>query len=237
MPIDILIFAAIAAFLVYRLRSLLGTRHGDERRRPNPFATQEDMKQGYRADADDGVIIDHDPSALTPKTPVDHAAVIDAAANEGGRVDQGLADIAEADRHFDLGRFIGGAKTAFEWIVMAYAKGDLETLKPLVSPKLYSDFARGVDARKAAGHVTELTVHRIKAARIVEAHLGGAMAYITVDFDVEETAVTKDASGNIIDGDPDHILTVADVWTFTHDTRSNDPTWTLIETRTADRAA
>ena len=69
----------------------------------------------------------------------------------------------------------------------------------------------------------------------VEAHLGGTMAYVTVDFDVEETSVTRDASGNVIDGNPDRVFSVEDIWTFTRDTRASDPNWTLIETRAAEK--
>lgn len=236
MPIDILIFAIIAAFLAFRLKSLLGTRNGDERQRPNPFAQNENLDDKRPATPmQDGVIIDHDPDALKNHVPVDLSGMIDDAANIDGRIEQGLEDIARADRHFDVPKFVQGARTAFEWIILAYAKGDLETLKPLVSPKLYADFAAGVADRKAKGHVNDLTLHRIKKSHIIEAHLGGTMAYVTIDFDVEETLVTKDANGAIIDGDPDRIMTVADVWTFTRDTRSDDPTWVLIETRTADR--
>lgn len=231
MYIDILIFALIAAFLIYRLNALLGTRHGDERQRRNPFdpAAQKDTP----ADAD-GVLLEAEPvrENVVPLAGADRH--IDVAANHDGRIETGLREIAAVDGYFEINSFMQGARSAFEMVVLAYSRGDLETLKPLLSPKLYADFAAGVKARNAAGHTNELTIHRIKSARIVEAHLGGTMAYVTVDFDVEETSVTRDASGNIVDGNPDRVFSVEDIWTFTRDVRSGDPNWTLIETRAAE---
>lgn len=229
MPLDILIFAVIAAVLVYRLKSVLGSRHGEERQRPNPFSFSPAPLKKNKAPVIDAV-------PVKPALSSDELAkIIDVEANKDGRIDTGLAEIAAADASFDLASFIGGAKAAFEIVVTAYNNGDKGTLKSLLSPKLFKDFERGIDARAAAGHATEVTLHRIKAARVIEAHLGGTMAYVTVDFDVEETTVTRDAGGNVVDGDPDRIFSVEDIWTFSRDVRSGDPNWTLIETRAVEK--
>jgi len=225
---DVLIIAGIAAFLVYRLYNVLGTRHGEERERQNPFNGE---KRGLQ-DAPVVPLVPQSQQTVIPLAGLDQ--LVDGKANENGRIAEGLSDIAAADRNFQIVSFMQGARAAFEMVVMAYSRGDLETLRSLLSPKLYSDFEAGVKAREAAGHVSELTIHRMKAARIVEAHLGGTMAYVTVDFDVEETSVTRDAAGNIVDGDPDKIFSVEDVWTFTRDVRATDPNWILIETRAAE---
>lgn len=229
--IDILVFALIAAFVIYRLSSVLGTRHGSERQRPNPF----DPARQQDAAPQDGVTLDAEPVRpnVVPLGGIENH--VDTAADDGGRIETGLREIAAADNYFEINSFMQGARAAFEMIVMAYSRGDLDTLRPLLSPKLFADFAAGVKAREAAGHSNELTIHRIKKARIIEAHLGGTMAYVTVDFDVEETSVTRDAAGNVVDGSPDRIFSVEDIWTFTRDTRSSDPNWTLIETRAADQ--
>lgn len=230
MPIDILIFALIAGFLVYRLNATLGTRHGDERQRPNPFAGPDLQK----VPVDSPVTLDAMPMkrpAPAPLLGIDQ--VVDGVANKDGRIETGLAEIASADATFDVNGFMSGARYAFEMIVVAYNKGDRATIKPLVSPKLFADFSAGIKAREDAGHVSEITIHRIAAARITEAHLGGTMAYITVDYDVEETVTTRDRTGAIVAGDPDSISSIRDVWTFTRDTRSSDPNWILIETRAA----
>lgn len=228
---DILLIAGIAAFLIYRLFSVLGTRHGEERERQNPFGSEALQKRALQ-DAPAAPLTPQSQQTVIPLAGMDQ--LVDGKANEDGRIAEGLNDIAAADRNFQIGSFMQGARAAFEMVVMAYSRGDLDTLRGLLSPKLYSDFEAGVKAREAAGHSNELTIHRIKSARIVEAHLGGTMAYVTVDFDVEETSVTRDAGGSIVDGDPDKIFSVEDVWTFTRDVRSSDPNWILIETRAAE---
>ncbi|MDD9900241.1 MAG: Tim44/TimA family putative adaptor protein [Alphaproteobacteria bacterium] len=233
MHVDILIFAVIAAFLIYRLNAVLGTRHGDEKTRQNPYVPQDHGQQATHESRVETVDMPR-PAIMPPRESDAFSSLIDAKANEGGRVETGLAEIGAADGGFEAHRFVEGAKAAFEMIVTAYAKGDLDTLKPLLSHKLYADFKSGIDDRNAKNHVAETIIHRIKAARIIEAHLGGTMAYVTVDFDVEETTFTKDADGNVIDGDPDKIFSVEDIWTFTRDTRADDPNWILIETRAAD---
>lgn len=232
MYIDILIFALIAAFLIYRLNAVLGTRHGDERQRPNRYDT---AAQSEAPEGRDGVTLDAEPQRGNVVSLAGAEGHIDTDANADGRIETGLRDIAEADSYFELNSFMQGARAAFEMIVMAYSRGDLDTLRPLLSPKLFADFAAGVKNREALGQTNELIIHRIKAARIIEAHLGGTMAYVTVDFDVEETSVTRDASGNVIDGSPDRVFSVEDIWTFTRDTRASDPNWALIETRAAEK--
>jgi predicted lipid-binding transport protein (Tim44 family) len=231
--VDILIFAVIAAFLVYRLNAVLGTRHGSERQRPNPF-TPGDAAQTVKAPVRPMAA----PAAPRPVLqPQSFEQLVDVSANTDGRIEQGLAEIASVDAGFEVNAFMQGARYAFEIIVTAYNRGDTETLKPLLSPKLYDDFVAGIRAREAAGHTSEVVIHRIKSSRITEAHLGGAMAYVTVAFEVEETAVTRDAAGQVVSGSPDHILTLLDVWTVTRDTRMHDPNWILIETRTAEKEA
>lgn len=232
MYIDILIFALIAAFLIFRLNAVLGSRHGQERQRRNPF---DEKAQKAALEEPDGTLMQAEgpPENVVPLAGVERH--IDAAQNADGRIETGLRDIAASDGYFEINSFMQGARGAFEMVVLAYSRGDLDTLKPLLSPKLYNDFAAGIKNREALGHTNELTIHRIKSARIIEAHLGGTMAYVTVDFDVEETSVTRDASGNIVDGSPDHIFTVEDIWTFSRDIRNSDPNWTLIETRAAEK--
>lgn len=221
MHLDILIFAIIAAFLIYRLKMVLGTRHGNERPRQNPFTVHDMAARAM--------------PALKPAPLQKPVKLIDAAANKDGRIDRGLDEIAATDPGFDVNSFMEGAKHAFEMIVTAYNKGDRTGLKSLLSPKLYADFEAGITVREAAGHTSETVIHRIKAAHIVAAHLGGAMAYITVDYDVEQTTVTRDKTGAVVEGSPDRISSVEDIWTFTRDLRSPDLNWTLIETSAADK--
>lgn len=230
MSIDILIFAAVAVFLIYRLNNVLGTRNGAERERKNPFQDKPEAPLRPSVAAPVAAL----PRAVAPLAGLDQ--VVKPEEDADGKIAEGLGDIVSADPHFEVHNFIAGAKYAFEAVVTAYARGDTAALRPLLSPKLFKDFSAGISAREAQGHKTELTLHRIKQARITAAHLGGTMAYITVDFDVEETHVTRDAAGNIVDGNPDRVFSVEDIWSFTRDTRSHDPNWIIIETRAADQA-
>lgn len=225
---DILIYLVIAAFLFYRLNAVLGRRNG--RLEETDHASKQQSAE----------VVPLAAHRVAPvQAPVAHynlADIVDATANVDGRVEQGLADIATEDTRFNPSTFIDGAKKAFEYIVTAYARGDVEMLKPLLSPKLFNDFTAGAAARTAAGHTAELSIQRIKAAKIKDAHLGGVMAYATVMFEVEETTVTRDSEGKVVDGDPDTMITVQDVWTFTRDTRGTDPNWVLIETGVVEQA-
>lgn len=230
MHLDILIFAVIAAVLIYRLNAALGTRNGDERPRPNPFAAPDAAEPPVAAN----VKVIPTPLVITA---AETQQMIDSAANADGRIEEGLREIAAVDAGFDLGHFVAGAKYAFEMVVTAYAKGDRAALKPLLSPKLYADFDHGITERELQGHATATDIHRILSLRVTEAHLGGTMAYITVRYNVEQTSVTCDKNGAVVEGSPDHIITIEDIWTFTRDTRSSDPNWILIETKTAEKSA
>lgn len=225
MSLDIIIFAVIAIFLAYRLNAVLGTRNDTDQSRPNPFSTPETPAPRAAVAA----------LPAAQFRPADMTAHIDPAANAEGRVEAGLEEIHAVDPAFNINHFMTGARFAFETIVKAYAEGDRATLKPLLSPKLFADFSSGIHARDTAGHRLHMEIHRILAARIVEAHLGGTMAYITVDYDVEQTSVTRDATGAVVEGSPDRVTAVEDIWTFTRDTRADDPNWILIETRAAEK--
>ncbi len=188
MHLDILIFAVIAAVLIYRLNSVLGTRHGDERPRPNPFASAETPRPPQAP------IVVKAPLKSVPKS-AETEQLIDPAANADGRIETGLEEIASVDTGFNINQFIAGAKYAFETIVTAYAKGDRGALKPLLSPKLYADFDHGIAEKELLGQSAPAAGTLIKTARIIEAHLGGTMAYITVSYGVEQTTVTRDNTG------------------------------------------
>ena len=233
MSIDVIVFAVIAAFLVYRLRSVLGTRHGDERNRPNPFSVAPLTK---------GPEVAPIPLSRKPARPAainweaSQSFIVESKTKDalGDGVKEGLSEIAAADATFDIQDFIAGARSAFTMIVTSYVKGDRALLKSLLSETLYKDFSAGIAAREQAGRTSTIEVHRITSAKIIDARLAGVMAYITVDFDVEETTVTRDAAGQVVEGDPERISEVTDIWNFARDIRTADPNWILIETSTRD---
>ena len=223
MYLDILIFGVIAGFLIYRLNSVLGTRHGDGHSHPNPFTTPEVQQRTLKTPLPTKPLIKQKPLQQAK----DFEQLIDAEANKEGRIEFGLEEIAAADPAFELENFMSGARYAFETIVSAYGAGDRDSLKSLLSPKLYTDFEAGIMEREEQGSLPKTEKSHIKAIHIVEAHQGGTMAYITVNYDVEHTTTSDNKD------DTDKISNVNDLWTFTRDIRSSDPNWILIETRTA----
>ena len=241
MSIDIVLFALVAAFLVHRLRSILGEKHGDERERPNPFSPISEEDNIKELAVDDSQTMSLDTAMNSNMHEVEHnvekldieQVLKDGLVKSDEKLEQSLLEIAAADASFDVYNFATGAKMAFELIVEAYAKGDLDSLKPLLSQKLYDDFEKNILQRESKGIELELELHEIKSMQIIDAKLAGTMIYITVDFDVEETIVTKNEKGEIVKSKSKHHKEMHDIWTFARDVRSTDPTWLLIETRAA----
>ncbi len=221
--IDIILFAMIAAFLVLRLRSVLGRRDGHEGGNRNPFAPPKtaekpDNNVVHLPDNSDETLAGDDTAAETPET------VLDA----------GIAKICHADPQFDPEELLVGARVAFEMILGAFASGDVTALKPLLSSEVYGNFTRAMDEREKSGEVLEETLVGIKASEIVEAYMAGPLANVTVKFVSDQVHAVRDGDGETIEGDPNTIIEVTDFWTFSHDPNSRDPNWTLIATRSLD---
>jgi len=214
-----LIFAAIAVFVILKLRSVLGTRTGFEKKN-DPFA----------APAERGDKVVPLPDRRQPQQDGPAATEAKAALENAG----GLAAIRRADPSFDPDRFVAGAKAAFEMIVTAFAKGDEEELKPLLAPPVFESFAADIRRRRAAGETRETKVVGIRSATIREAKMEGREARVSVDIVSDQINVTRDSSGAVIDGDAKNPETVSDLWTFSRDTRAKGPEWFLVETAVAE---
>ncbi len=213
--LDIILFAAIAAFLVLRLRSVLGRRSGNEQGpKYDPF-----RKRSAEEAGEDKVI------ALP-----DRGAQAESQSAGTSPLEQGLTQIKLADRNFDPEGFGGGAKVAFEMIITAFAGGDAKTLRPLLSNDVFEDFSGAIKSRLDKQETLESTLVGISEAEIIEAELQGKTAFITVKFVSEQINVTRNAAGDVVEGDPSGVATVTDIWTFARNTRSRDPNWTLVAT-------
>jgi predicted lipid-binding transport protein (Tim44 family) len=221
---DIVFFAMVAAFLILRLRSVLGRRTGNE----NPERwTARKPTTPVRGETDNVARLPERPRPIGDAPPT-----LDLPANSP--VQAGLTQIQVADPTFDPRNFAEGARGAFEMIVGAYAQGDTATLRPLLADDVYENFAAAIRARQQAKQTHETTLVGIKSADIVEARMDGRTALVTVKFVTEQINVTRDAAGAAVEGDPQHIATVTDVWTFARNTRARDPNWLLVAT--ADQA-
>ena len=225
--LDIVLFAAIAAFFVLRLRGVLGKRTGHEKRpKLDPFG-KPDKDEG-----DDDKVISLPDRSRAAKA--EEANGADEAADEaaaGSPLAAGLMQIGRVDKAFDEEQFLSGSQTAFEWIINAFAQGETKTLRPLLSNDVYGDFAGAIEEREGAGQTLETTMIGITEAEIIEAELQGRTAFITIKFVSEQVNVVRDSDGEVVEGDPSHVTKITDIWTFARNTRSRDPDWTLVATR------
>lgn len=213
-----LIFAAVAAFVLYKLRSVLGRREGHEQRPPDFFAEAERKAANDSAGSD---------TVLPAPGPQGREA---AEAEPESPTDAGIRDIQAADRDFDPGAFLEGATAAFDMIVEAFARGDRDALEPLLAPNVFADFEGAIATRENAGETLETTIVSLDSAELTAAGMEGRIARVTVTFVSEQSNTVKDTEGNLVDGDPAAVEKITDIWTFARDTRSRDPNWQLVET-------
>ena len=221
--LDIILFAMIAAFLVLRLRSVLGRRTGHERRPPDPTAPQRSETR-----ANDNVVELPDKSSAAE---ADEAFAADASDDP---LSAGLTQIKFADSNFDPEEFVVGARDAFEMIVQAFATGDIKTLRSFLNDEVYGNFSAAVKQREESEETLETAVIGIKSADMMEARVEGRTAFVTIKFISEQVNVGRDKDGEVIDGDPNHVTDITDIWTFARNTRARDPNWTLVETRSSN---
>lgn len=212
-----LIFAAIAAFVIFKLRSVLGRRTGHE-------GSHETIQAREQGAASDNVV----------NLPDHRGDAQGRGADLPTAVAAGVEDIQRLDPAFDAVEFVGGARAAFQMIVEAYAAGDRETLKPLLAPEVYESFEAAISERERNGETLETHLERFRGVEIADAETQDNDARVTVLFVTEQINVTRDGDGKVVDGEPDAVETVSDLWTFARDTRSADPNWQLVETATPD---
>ncbi len=234
--VDIIIFALVAAFIILRLRGVLGRRTGHERRPFSPFSKRQSQA------GEDNVVQLPDRAAPTPPQdePVDEAQATPESEAEregpddGSRVAAELRAVKQADPEFDVDGFLSGARTAYEMIVISFANSDTDTLNPLLDTKVYKSFADSIAEREARNETLETTLVAMESAEVVEAQMDKGMAAVTVKFVNEVVNVTRDADGEIVSGDPRAIDKVIDLWTFARDTGAGDPNWKLVSTRSPE---
>lgn len=223
-----IIFLALAIFIFLRLRSVLGQRTGRERPPYDPYSARD-----ARAPASDKVVTLPTRNAETaPKTieAVEPAERWKGIAELGTPVAAGLDAIVAADPSFDAKQFIAGARAAYEMIVGAFAAGDRKALKGLLSKEVYEGFEGAIRDRESKGETVENRFVSLDNADITGAELRGNTAHVTVRFVSQLITATRDRSGNVVDGSPDKVTEVTDVWTFARDVTSRDPNWKLVAT-------
>ena len=211
--IDILIFAAIALFLIFRLRSILGNREGFEQKRPEQPAF----------DATAQTENDNVPKKIVP--------LRDKKADSKIANGQGLEAVKRADPTFKDNEFMQGAASAFSMVLQAFADGDLSTLRRLLAFELHEEFAQSIHTRNKEGDQLTITVHAINDVRLTDGSVKDSIASVTVTFVSEQSRTVKNNSGNIVEDESEERAVITDTWIFERDTQLDDPNWKLVETQ------
>jgi len=206
--LEIVLFATVAGFFLFKLYTVLGRRTGHER------PPQDNFRLGPQQDAVGAVPKLSHISAERPSDPVA----------------SGLFDVSLADRSFDKEHFLKGARAAYEMILTAFAGNDRVALKPLLSDEVYAAFDSVMTRRERAGEKASLTLVGFGEIKIIAASLKGTVAEITLAFGARLISATRNAEGAVVEGDDKTVREVTDVWTFTRDTRLRDPNWLLVAT-------
>ena len=213
---EIVILAAIAAFLGLRLYSVLGQRSEHEEEPARHHFDAPDSQAPHAAGR----------PAATAREPVRLRSVDNASsANENA-----IRAIAGADPRFDLLAFLDGAKAAYGMILEAFWDGDKETLRELTDDDVYAGFSSAIDAREEAGEKLENRLIRIEDATIHSAELDRRTARISVLFVSDIASLTRDKDGNVVAGSLDDAVESRDIWTFSRNVDAGDPNWVLDET-------
>lgn len=210
----VVLLAMVAAFLALRLYSVLGKRTGHEQQ-PLPRAAED------RPAA----------SALVPR-PVDTVSETREPINRNidARAEPGLRAIVSGEPGFDVNQFLAGAQSAYRMTLEAFWAGDEAALAELAQPDVAHAFGEAIAARQAAGETLENRLISIERATIADASLDGREARITVRFDADIAAVTRDSEGQVIAGSLTDAVETHDVWTFARTLKSRDPNWKLADT-------
>lgn len=210
---DIIVIAAIAAFIILRYRAMLGEKSGRD---------VSDMGRPIK---------DLEPVIQLPKRaePVVELVKKSTESEPKAFADQ-FSAMRAIDNEFTVDEFLTGAKAAYEMVIEAYNDRDDETLKMLLAEPIYKEFKTSLDANEKAGRKAHTTLLAIMKAEITEAKLRGNKATITVDFHSEQIPLVRDKEGDIVEGDVNAQEAVEDQWVFERNLASNDPAWTVIDT-------
>jgi predicted lipid-binding transport protein (Tim44 family) len=224
-----IIFLAVAVLIFVKLRTVLGQRTGRERPPYDPYSARD----AVRGATNDNVVTLPGRGGDPVQTPVEASEPAErwkGIAEAGSAVAAGLDAIANEDKTFDAKHFVTGARAAYEMIVLAYAEGDRRALKNLLSRDVYEGFEAAIRERENKGETVESRFVAINKSDVTGAELRGRTAQITVRFVSQLISVTRDKSGNVIEGNAEKVTDVTDVWTFARDLSSRDPNWKLVAT-------
>lgn len=212
--IQLLVLAGIAIFLILKLRSVLGTRDGFEK----PPIPLDDVRPRVRRDFE---VIEGGPD----RDIIDHVA-------EGSDAAKALAEMKKAEPGFTVGPFLQGARGAYEMILTAFEKGELDRIRPFLSDDVEASFAEAINQREVDGLTIEANFLGIKELALHDATFNPDSRFgeISVRFVADQTYVVRNKSGEIVEGSPREVKKTRDIWTFARQMGSDDPNWQLVAT-------
>ena len=209
-----LVLAGIAVFLILRLRNVLGSREGFER----PAAPKQREDRNPRPEFE---VIEGGPDLDI----TDHV-------DEGSPSAEALAKMKRLEPSFNVSDFLGGARGAYEMIVMGYEQGNLDDIQPLLAEDIYESFVDGVAAREDQGLTIEADFIGVREIKLQSATFNDDdnEAELVVRFVAELTSTVRDQDGNIVEGSPTEIKRQKDTWAFARSMGADDPNWLLVST-------
>jgi predicted lipid-binding transport protein (Tim44 family) len=212
--IQLLVLAGIAIFLILKLRSVLGTRDGFEK----PPIPLDDVRPRVRRDFE---VIEGGPD----RDITDHVA-------EGSDAARALAAMKKAEPAFAVGPFLQGARGAYEMILMAFEKGELDRIRPFLSDDVEASFAEAIAERERNGLTVEASFLGIKELTLHDATFTPESRFgeIAVRFVADQTYVVRNKAGEVVEGSPREVKKTRDIWTFARQMGSDDPNWQLVAT-------
>lgn len=222
------ILAILAIFIVWKLRSVLGTRTGEERPPFNPFVRRDRVNPAPAPDTGRVIPLPGAAPARTPPREDDPSRWADVLVPEATGAAAGLSAIA-ADPSFSAKSFLEGARAAYEMIVAAFAKGDRDALKSLLAKDVFEGFSAAIAARETRGETVQHTFVSLDTSRIEDAQLRSRTAQITVRFESQQINAVHGRDGSVEAGS-DGVGHVVDHWTFARDVDARDPNWMLVAT-------
>ncbi|AGF75251.1 Tim44/TimA family putative adaptor protein [Bartonella vinsonii] len=226
MEFDIILVVALVIMVVVfvQLRNVLGKRIGFEKPPFDPYS-RNSKKQLEKETADNAVSFPH--QGNSQKSVFDE---IDAISPEGSALNKGLRALYQNDPHFSPHFFIKGAQVAYEMIVTAFAKGDRDQLKKLLSQDVFERFCAAIEQREKNNEKIQFTFVGINKIEFIAAEIQEKEQFLTVRIVSEMISMTYNEKGESIDGDPDAIVEIKDIWTFVRNSLSSDPNWKLFAT-------
>ena len=232
-----LALAAVALMVIWRLRSVLGQRTGQERPPIDPYAKPSRPSGSAPPETAGGKVLEFpsDKDESAKKADVDaepKAPLWKGFAEAGSPLASGFEKLAVADPAFVPKEFLEGAKLAYEMIVDAFAKDDKTALKNLLSKEVLEGFSKAIDTRTLAGEKLDFQFVGFEKVDFVSAGVAGKRASIVIKFASQMISATHDKAGALIDGNPMEVRDITDLWTFERDVAQKDPNWRVVATET-----